>query len=111
MSTTQEHAPERGPHDEGGSHGGHPSDATYIKVALILAAITAFEVWVSYIKRLGDGQSPVLLFLAIIKFAMVVMFFMHLRFDNRTFRYLFVGGLILAAFCYFAVLRMFHVLF
>ena len=111
MALTDEHTPERRPHDEGGAHGNHPTDLTYIKVAIFLAVVTALEVWVSYIKRLGDGQSPVLLILAVIKFAMVVMFFMHLRFDNRTFRYLFVGGLILALGVYVATLRMFHVLF
>src|SRR5688572_10881458 len=108
---TDEHTPERRPHDEGGEHGAHPTDATYIKVALILGVVTAVEVAVSYIEGLGEAGNPILLILAIIKFAMVAMFFMHLRFDNRTLRYLFVGGLILAMGCYVAVLRMFHVLF
>src|SRR3954447_15640620 len=111
MAITEEHAPERRPHDEGGSHGSHPSDMTYVKIALVLSALTAFEVWISYTKRLGDGQNVLLIVLAIMKFFLVVLFFMHLRFDNRTFRYLFFGGMILAAFCYIAVLRMFHVLF
>src|SRR3954470_3664516 len=111
MALTDEHTAERRPHDEGGAHGNHPTDATYIMVALILAAITAVEVAVSYIKGLDNAQNPVLLVLAVVKFVMVVMFFMHLRFDSRVFRYLFVAGLVLAGGCYFAVLRMFHVLF
>jgi hypothetical protein len=34
---------------------------------------------------------------------------MHLRFDSRLFRRLFMTGLVLAAFCYLAVLSTFHV--
>ena len=112
MTATDEHTHEGGrPHDEGGAHGNHPSDITYIWVALILSALTGIEVAVSYASGLGVNGNPILLILAVMKFSIVVLFFMHLRFDSRVFRYLFVGGLFLAMGVYVAVLRMFHVMF
>jgi cytochrome c oxidase subunit 4 len=67
------------------------------------ASITALEVGISYIKGLGDAANPLLLILAAIKFAMVVAFFMHLRFDNRVLRRIFVTGFVLAVIVYFIV--------
>jgi cytochrome c oxidase subunit IV len=90
----------RRPHPEGGEHGAHPTDGQYILIALILAAITAVEVGISYAKGLGDASNPLLLILAAIKFFMVVAFFMHLKFDNRVFRRLLVTGIILAGVVY-----------
>jgi cytochrome c oxidase subunit 4 len=92
-----EAAEHRRPVPEGGEHGAHPTDAQYMKIALILAVITGIEVAVYYIKNsLGDGFAPFLLALAAIKFAIVGAFFMHLRFDNRVLRRLFVTGIVLA---------------
>ena len=108
QALTTEETPERRPHPEGGEHGMHPTDATYIKVALILGAVTGIEIALSYLK-IGLLTNPALLVLAIVKFAIVAMFFMHLRFDNRMLRRLFVGGIILAGFVYLAVLLMFGV--
>jgi len=106
---TDEHTEERRPHPEGGEHGEHPSDITYVFVALILSAITAVEVGISYWKGLKLAGNPLLIILAAMKFSIVVLFFMHLRFDNRVLRRLFVTGIILAIFVYSLVLFMFHV--
>ena len=105
---TTDETPEHRPHAEGGAHGGHPSDATYIKVAAFLTIVTAIEITLSYLK-IGLLTNPVLVVLAIIKFSAVAMFFMHLRFDNRVLRRLFVTGIVLAGFVYLVVLFMFHV--
>jgi cytochrome c oxidase subunit 4 len=80
---------------------GHPSDLAYVKIALFLAAITAVEV-VLYYKNLGSANNYALLVLSAIKFVMVVGYFMHLKFDNKVLRRLFIGGFVLAAFCYVA---------
>ena len=88
---------------------GHPSEAQYIKVAVILAAITLAEVLVYYVESLKGLLVPILVVFSTIKFALVVLWFMHLRFDSRLFRRLFVTGLILAFFCYVIVLSTFHV--
>jgi cytochrome c oxidase subunit IV len=83
-----------------GDHGAHPTDRQYILIALVLAAITALEVGISYAKGLGDVSNPLLLILAAVKFFMVVAFFMHLKFDNPVFRRFLVTGIILAGVVY-----------
>jgi cytochrome c oxidase subunit 4 len=93
----------RRPHPEGGEHGAHPTDQQYMLIALILAVITGVEVAISYIKGLGDAANPLLLILAAAKFAIVVAFFMHLRFDNRMLRRMFVTGIVLALIVYVIV--------
>jgi hypothetical protein len=45
----------------------------------------------------------------IVKFAMVAAFFMHLRFDHKVFRTVFITGIVLATAVYMIVLFTFHV--
>ena len=92
------------PHAEGGEHGGHPSEAQYVKIAVILALVTLVEVVLYYTKFNQQLTNTILIALAGIKFVMVAAYFMHLKFDNRVLRRLFVGGFILAVFCYVAYL-------
>ncbi len=95
--------------EEGGTHHDHPSELEYIKVALVLAAITLAEVLIYYVESLGDLLIYILIVLSVLKFALVVLWFMHLRFDSRLFRRLFFTGVALALFCYIVVLSTFHV--
>ena len=88
---------------------GHPSEAEYIKIALVLAAITLAEVLVYYVESLKGVLVPILVVFSTLKFVLVVLWFMHLRFDSRLFRRLFATGLVLAFFCYVIVLSTFHV--
>jgi cytochrome c oxidase subunit IV len=74
----------------------HASVATYIKVALILTAVTALEVGVIYIRQLTPIIVPLLLVMSVAKFMLVVMFFMHLRYDARPLSFVFVGPLVIA---------------
>jgi cytochrome c oxidase subunit 4 len=85
----------------------HPRPREYVKIAVILAVLTAIEVAVAYIDALADVLIPVLGALAIAKFAMVVGYFMHLKFDSKLFRYLFVTGLGFALFVFTIVLVLF----
>jgi cytochrome c oxidase subunit 4 len=62
----------------------------------------------TYFWDFGDLAIPLLLFLMTMKFAIVVAYFMHLRFDNRLFSYLFVGGLSLAVTVYLVLLTTFR---
>ena len=78
------------------SHAEHASVATYVRVALILTAVTALEVGVIYIRFLTPIIVPLLLVMATAKFVLVVMFFMHLRYDPRPLSAVFVGPLIIA---------------
>ena len=91
-------------------HTGHPTPFTYFKVAMTLSAITAVEVGIFYIEDLGKGIIPILVVLSGAKFALVAMFFMHLRYDARLFSWFFVGGLALALTVVFALLVLFRIL-
>lgn len=74
----------------------HPGPKQYVVIALILAVITAIEVWVYYVPALLPYIFPILIALSAIKFIMVVGYFMHLKFDHSSFRWFFGGGLALA---------------
>ncbi|MCZ6890966.1 MAG: cytochrome C oxidase subunit IV family protein [Chloroflexi bacterium] len=88
----------------------HPTPAKYVAIALILAAITLVEVAIVYMDFLADIVGPVLIILSAAKFALVVMFFMHLRFDNRLFSTIFVTGLFLATGVLITLLALFRVI-
>ena len=74
----------------------HPKDKEYVKIAVILAVVTAAEVGVYYVSALKALLVPILLSMAFVKFVMVAMWFMHLKFDSKTFRRFFVLGIVLA---------------
>jgi cytochrome c oxidase subunit 4 len=81
------------------AHGGaHPGAGprTYLVVAAFLLAITVMEVWIFYVPALARVLVPILLILSTLKFTLVAMFYMHLKFDHTWFSYVFVGPLILA---------------
>ena len=85
----------------------HPQPGQYIKVAIILAIVTALEVAIYYVDALRDVLVPLLLAFAVIKFIMVALWFMHLRFDSRMFRRFFVTGIVLALLVFGIVLWIF----
>ena len=85
----------------------HPSQWIYIRVAVILAVVTAIEVALFYLGLPDAALTSALFFLSILKFALVVLYFMHLRFDARIFRRLFMIGLALAPIVYIIVLTSF----
>ena len=89
----------------------HPSPAWYVAIALILSVITMVEVGVVYTDGLRSVLLPILLALSGIKFAMVAMFYMHLRFDNRLFSAFFVGGILLTIAILVALMSLFRVFF
>ena len=76
---------------------GHGTPAFYAIVGLILAVITLVEFLIFYVESLGVLLIPIMLILSLMKFVIVVAFFMHLRFDNKLFTYLFFAGFLLAA--------------
>jgi cytochrome c oxidase subunit 4 len=94
-------------HAQGEQHA-HPTWTTYWKVAVILTVITAVEVWVYYTPfQHSRFFNPVLIIMSAIKFAIVVGFYMHLKYDHKLFRSLFVGPLILAGCVCVALLALF----
>jgi cytochrome c oxidase subunit IV len=92
----------------GGDAGHHPSPAEYVRIALILAALTALEVSTYYVE-FGRAAIPLLIVLMVIKFAMVAGFFMHLRYDARLFSQFMYTGLGFALVLYAATLLIFAV--
>ena len=85
--------------------GAHPGPAQYVRVAVALVVVEVLEVVVFYADVLGEGLAlAILLLLTVIQFALVALWFMHLRFDSKLFSILFVGGLLLVAALFFIVL-------
>ena len=105
--TTDVHAGEDLSANEFGDHQHGATDKQYIIIAVILAAITACEVTLSYLD-VGWVFLPALIVMMIAKFVIVVSFFMHLKFDNRLFSFLFYMGLGLAVFVYAVALATFQ---
>jgi len=97
--------PQAEPSHRSGSHTGrHPSPKEYVRIAIILGVITAAEVAIYYIEGAKDFLIPLLILFSVIKFSLVVMWFMHLRFDSRTYARFFVMGLAGAVTLYLVVL-------
>jgi len=93
-------------------HADHPSALTYFKVAIVLCLLTVLEVVVFLFEWLSYGIIPVLAILSVAKFYLVIMFYMHLKFDHKLFSTLFLTGLFLAIgviFALMALFRWFHV--
>jgi cytochrome c oxidase subunit 4 len=90
--------------------GHHPLPYQYVMVAAFLAFVTGAEVGLYYLKINKVLFTIVLMVMMFVKFLTVAQWFMHLRFDSKIFRRLFVTGLVLAGLVYFAVLLTFHVL-
>ena len=86
----------------------HPTFMQYVLVAAILFIITIIEFFAIFPNPdlIGAAKIPVLAILSAIKFAIVIMFYMHLKFDHRMFTMFFLAGLALAFIVGIAVLSM-----
>jgi cytochrome c oxidase subunit 4 len=93
------------------SHRRHPSPREYVRIAVVLAAITVAEVVIYYIDWIHENDLliPLLFLFSAIKFSLVVMWFMHLRFDSRTYARFFVMGLAGAVTLFLVMLMIFQV--
>ena len=98
--------------------GGHPSLAQYIFIAILLFAITIVEFVIIMdfpgprekviADALGEPSTTILLFLLSgIKFAIVILFYMHLKFDNKFFFWVFIAGMVLAVMVGLALIGLF----
>jgi cytochrome c oxidase subunit 4 len=88
--------------------GGHASLKTYIQVALVLGIITAVEVATLYVPGLPKHLLVAsLLGMSVVKFVLVVGFFMHLKYDGNIMRALFIGPLVLSILIILAIMALF----
>jgi cytochrome c oxidase subunit 4 len=87
----------------------HPGAKEYLGIAVVLTVITAIEVAVFYIPSMKVILVPTLLTLSAVKFTLVAMFYMHLKFDHKLFSWLFALPLLLAALVILALMRLFGV--
>jgi cytochrome c oxidase subunit IV len=89
----------------------HPTPQRYVMIAAILVVATAAEVGLYYLEgEVADGLIIVfLLMFAVIKFALVASWYMHLRTDKPIFRRFFVLGVVAAITLYLIVLTTLHV--
>ena len=101
----------------------HPTASLYFKVGLVLFVHTALEVGlyeITYGGHAGPSAEtikpffvPMLLLLSAAKFALVAMFYMHLKQDSKLFTGVFVFPLTIAAFIIAAlmILQAYHFAF
>jgi cytochrome c oxidase subunit 4 len=88
--------------------GGHATVRTYVNVAVALAILTAVEVTTLYIPGIPNWfLITALLAMSVLKFFLVVGFFMHLKYDSSIMRALFVGPLIIAIAIILALMALF----
>ena len=82
------------------AHDGHnqPSVRKYVQIFFVLLAVTLLEVGVTFLPLPDWAMIATLIALSVVKGALVVLFYMHLRFDSRWFTFFFTAGMILAAF-------------
>lgn len=91
----------------------HPVGATktYWIIGLIPFVITALEIGAYYVEEtLGGATVPVILALSAAKFILVVMFFMHLKYDSKLFSGIFLFPLALATLVIVSLILLYHVL-
>ena len=104
-----EEAPPPEPHGAVGEHA-HPKPAEYVQIAVVLAVVTAMEVALYYLEDLSEAVVvPLLLIFAFIKFVLVALWYMHLKFDSRLFSGFFAAGIAMAITVYMVVLLTFRV--
>ena len=86
----------------GMQHDRHPDEkplprlSVYLFVGFVLTVVTAVEVWAFYWPIPRSVIVTSLIVLSLMKFVLVVAFFMHLRYDHKIFSTFFTGGLLLA---------------
>lgn len=88
----------------------HPATSIYITVAVALIILTGLELTVFYVQLLQPVLVPLLIILAIAKFSLVAMFYMHLHYDSKVFTTFFVFPLLLAVTLAISLLLLFEYL-
>jgi cytochrome c oxidase subunit IV len=91
----------------------HPEHGTktYWIIGAILFVLTALEILCYYIEdQLGAAAAPLILALSAAKFILVVMFFMHLKYDSPMFTGVFLFPMALGTLVIVSLIILYHVL-
>jgi cytochrome c oxidase subunit 4 len=84
---------------------------TYWTIGGILFVVTGLEIAAYYMEdTLGAAAIPIILALSAAKFALVVMFFMHLKYDSKVFTGIFLFPFALATLVIVGLFMLYHVL-
>lgn len=83
----------------------HPSRPNYLGVFVMLTVLTAIEVGVTYLPL---PRIPILIPLALLKASLVALFYMHLKFDKRSFAAIFAMGLLVGIGLILAMIAIFR---
>jgi caa(3)-type oxidase subunit IV len=67
----------------------------YLGIFILLAVFTLIETLASYLQQAAI-KYPLLIALSLVKAVLVLLYFMHLKFDSRIFSYLFIAGCVLS---------------
>lgn len=68
--------------------------STYFGVAGALLVLTGITVYVALDINFGAGNLVIAILIAATKATLVALFFMHLRYDNKLYMTIFVGGVL-----------------
>ncbi len=84
---------------------------TYWLIGLYLFILTALEIGCYFFEeQIGAAATPVILALSAAKFILVVMFYMHLKYDSRMFTGVFLFPMALATLVIVSLIILYHVL-
>jgi cytochrome c oxidase subunit 4 len=92
-------------HEEAPTHEGL-GPRQYVVIFAILTVVTVIELVLSY-SDIGGLLIPLLIVLSAFKFAVVVAYFMHLRFEPRILNRVFIGGFALASLVLLSLIALF----
>ena len=91
----------------------HPVGATgtYWIIGILLIAITVIEVSAYFFQEFfGSFSTPTVAIVSALKFVLVVMFYMHLKYDSKIFTGIFLFPLALATLVIGGLFLLYHVL-
>jgi cytochrome c oxidase subunit 4 len=84
---------------------------TYWVIGGYLFVLTALEIGAYYVEeQLGSLATPVILILSAAKFILVVMFYMHLKYDSKMFTGIFLFPMALATLVIGGLTILYHIL-
>lgn len=84
-------------------HDDHPPLSLWVNIAIFLAIVTAVEVAIYYIPAVEGILVPLLVALSAVKFAFVIWYFMHLKYDNKILAGTFIAALTVSLIVFIAL--------